>query len=273
MGRKETFCALILMALACTVYGHGGGLHAWSFLPVPTPGKEFIRHNVASCSSWVPMDPTLGVLGPLPIFPASASSLTVSGTAAVFYYLDGNCTDRATTSLDVNLTLTLNGKPYAGRQINGYGFIGNCSNPTDLYRHNYSLGDNRFNLAWFRRENSNTTEDGLLWGAAPNVMIARVPPAADAVRSIVLFPSPADSNPVCCNLVYNPPPAEDFFTRGSFCRVPAPPPPSPRFPSPQPNRPPPKSPPRPSPAKPPSPTAKPPSPSPRSPSPPRTSGR
>ena len=91
--------------------------------------------------------------------------------------------------MDVNITL--NGQPYAGRQINGYGeqvdtwrgadgnrpggrghtcthtqtytrasigFIGNCSNPNDLYRHNASRGDDRFNMIWFNKENSNTTE-------------------------------------------------------------------------------------------------------------------
>ncbi|GLI59050.1 hypothetical protein VaNZ11_000880 [Volvox africanus] len=228
-------CALVtlLLAVASTVHGHGGGLHTWSFLPVPTPGKEVIRYVAASCSSWAPVDPALGVLGPLPVFPATAAKLRATGSISVVYYLNGNCTDQATTCLDVNVNLTLNDKPYAGRQVNGYGFIGNCSNPNDLYRHNYTLGDNRFNLVWFRKENSVTTENGTLWGAAPNVMISRQPPASDALRSIVLFPSPADSDPICCTLNYGPPPPADFFTQGSFCRVPAPPPPSPRPPVPR----------------------------------------
>ena len=36
-------------------------------------------------------------------------------------------------------------------------------------------------------------QDGNLFGAAPNVFISRVPPAADALRSLVLYPSPEDS--------------------------------------------------------------------------------
>ncbi|GIL53493.1 hypothetical protein Vafri_9084, partial [Volvox africanus] len=191
--KNLSLLALLALAIACVVEGHGGGLHTWSFLPVPTAGKEFIRHEVASCSSWAPVDPTMGLLGPLPLFPPSASKLSVSGSASIFYFMDGNCTDRATTSIDINVNLTLNGEPYALKQVNGYGFIGNCSNPNDFYRHNYTLGDNRFNLVWFRKENSMTTQNGTLWGAAPNVMISRAPPAADALRSIVLFPSPTDS--------------------------------------------------------------------------------
>ncbi|KAG2422314.1 hypothetical protein HXX76_016139 [Chlamydomonas incerta] len=199
-------------------------------MPEPTPGREFIRHEVASCSRFVPV-PATGNLGPLPAFPAPAATIqVVSGSASIFYFLDGNCTDKATTSIDINLNITLNGEPYSGRQVNGYGFTGNCSNPYDLYRHNASKGDDRFNMVWFKKENSNTTEDGNLYGAAPNVFISRVPPAADALRSLVLYPSPEDSAPICCDLVYNPPPPADFFTQGSFCRVPAPPPPSPPSP-------------------------------------------
>ncbi|GIL88099.1 hypothetical protein Vretimale_13958 [Volvox reticuliferus] len=258
--------ALFAFTIACVVEGHGGGLHSWSFLPVPSAGKEFIRHEVASCSSWSPVPTMLGVLGPLPLFPPSASTLSVSGSASIFYYLDGNCTDRATTSININVNVTLNGAPYASKQINGYGFIGNCSNPTDLYHHNYTLGDNRFNLVWFRKENSLTTQNGTLWGSAPNVMISRAPPADDALRSLVLFPSPADSDPICCNLVYNPPPPPEFFTKGSFCRTPAPPPPSPPSPLPPPPIPPPSPPPSPKP-KAPSPKPKAPSPKPKAPSP------
>ena len=77
--------------------------------------------------------------------------------------------------------------------MNGYGFIGNCTLPYDLYRANSSRGDDRFNMVWFRRENSVTTEAGNLYGAAPNVFISRTPPAVDALRSMVLYPSPADS--------------------------------------------------------------------------------
>ncbi len=51
------------------------------------------------------------------MFPAASGNLTVRGSASIFYYLDRNCTDRATTSIDINVTLTLNGKPYAGRQV------------------------------------------------------------------------------------------------------------------------------------------------------------
>ncbi|PNW81215.1 hypothetical protein CHLRE_07g346900v5 [Chlamydomonas reinhardtii] len=230
------FVALSAFALVSSVMGHGGGLHDWTFLPEPSPGREFIRHQVASCSSFAPV-PVSANLGPLPAFPSPASSIqVVSGSASIFYYLDGNCTDRATTSIDMDVNITLNGQPYAGRQVNGYGFIGNCSNPNDLYRHNASRGDDRFNMVWFKKENSNTTEDGNLFGAAPNVFISRVPPAADALRSLVLYPSPEDSVPICCDLVYNPPPPADFFTQGTFCRTPAPPPPSPPSP---PNSPPP----------------------------------
>ncbi len=93
----------------------------------------------------------------------------------------------------VDANLTLNGAPYAGRQVNGYGFTGSCSAPTDLYRHNASNGDNRCNLMWWRKENSNTTDDGYLYGAAPNVFMTRTPPAVDALRSVVLYPSPEDS--------------------------------------------------------------------------------
>ncbi len=75
----------------------------------------------------------------------------------------------------------------------GYGFTGNCAAPGDIYRHDYLRGDNRCNLIWWRAENSNTTEDGHLIGGAPNVFRSRVPPAVDAVRSVVLYPSPADS--------------------------------------------------------------------------------
>lgn len=78
-------------------------------------------------------------------------------------------------------------------QVMGYGFTGNCDSPGDIYRHDYSRGDNRCNLIWWRNENSNTTEDGHLVGGAPNVFRSRVPPAVDAVRSVVLYPSPADS--------------------------------------------------------------------------------
>ncbi|KAG2496380.1 hypothetical protein HYH03_005608 [Edaphochlamys debaryana] len=177
------------------------------------------------------------MLGALPVFPAVNSSISVTGTVTIFTYLDGNCTDRATTAPDVNLQVTLNGQPYANRQINGYGFTGNCSAPGDLYRNNVTRGDDRFNLVYWYKEHSMTDENGTTWGAAPNVFVLREPSAPNALRSIVLYPSPADSAPVCCNLVYNEPAPADFLTQGSFCRVPAPPPPSP----PSPHSPPPKS--------------------------------
>eukprot|EP00198_Chlamydomonas_reinhardtii_P003229 XP_001692565.1 predicted protein [Chlamydomonas reinhardtii] len=202
MAWSLALVALSAFALVSSVMGHGGGLHDWTFLPEPSPGREFIRHEVASCSRFVPV-PDSANLGPLPAFPSPASSIqVVSGSASIFYFLDastqhppftnrtGNCTDRATTSIDMDVNITLNGQP---------------------------RGDDRFNMVWFKKENSNTTEDGNLFGAAPNVFISRVPPAADALRSLVLYPSPADSVPICCDLVYNPPPPADFFTQGTFC--------------------------------------------------------
>ncbi|PNG99771.1 hypothetical protein TSOC_014444, partial [Tetrabaena socialis] len=202
--------ALCALALVGCALGHGGGLHDWAFLPTPTPGKDLIRYEAASCSSWLPLNFSSLNLGPLPVFPPATTRLSATGRASIFYYLDGNCTDRATTAVTVNVSLTLDGQtPYAGKQVNGYGFVGNCSNPRDLYRNNASAGDDRFNMVWWRRENSNTTDDGTLFGAAPNVMISRAPPAADALRSVVLYASPADSEPLCCDLVYNPPPPAD----------------------------------------------------------------
>ncbi len=46
---------------------------------------------------------------------------------------------------------------------------------------------------WWRKENSNTTDGGHLYRAAPNVFMTRTPPAVDALQPVVLFPSPEDS--------------------------------------------------------------------------------
>ena len=52
-------------------------------------GQEFIRYQVASCSSFAPV-PDSANLGPLPAFPSPASPIqVVSGSASIFYYLDG----------------------------------------------------------------------------------------------------------------------------------------------------------------------------------------
>ena len=63
--------------------------HVFSRPPALLSGKEFIRHAVASCSSWAPVNPLAYTLGPLPTFPPTPSKLMVAGAASIWYYLDG----------------------------------------------------------------------------------------------------------------------------------------------------------------------------------------
>lgn len=215
---------------------HGGGLHAWLFTPTPTPGKDFFRHRIATCSSWAPLalnlDNAATLPGVLPVFPsATNSTLNVTGQLHVWWYLNSNCSDDASTSLEVaNISFSLNGAPYAGKQMYGYGFTGNCSSPGDLYRQNATAGDDRFNLQFFRRENAVTGADGVMWGMAVNRMTTRTPGQPLPLMSVVLLPNPNDSPPMCCNLQYLDPPASGFFQQGSLCRTPSPPPPRPPAP-------------------------------------------
>ena len=93
-------------------------------------GKDYIRHRIASCSSWTPLalniDTAAILPGVLPVFPgASASALNVTGPLNVWWYLNNNCSDDASTSLEAaNITLSLNGAPYAKELVYGYGFTG-----------------------------------------------------------------------------------------------------------------------------------------------------
>ena len=43
---------------------------------------------MASCSSWGPVE-TANSLGALPVFPPNPSTMAVTGTATIWYYLDG----------------------------------------------------------------------------------------------------------------------------------------------------------------------------------------
>ena len=48
----------------------------------------------------------------------------MTGKASIWWYLAGNCTDKATTAIEVNLNLALGGSPYASKIVYGYGFTG-----------------------------------------------------------------------------------------------------------------------------------------------------
>jgi hypothetical protein len=67
---------------------------------------------------------------------------------------------------------------------------GNCSAVGDLYRHNATLGDHRANLLWWRDGVSDA--DGVVFGAAPNVMYVRRPGQPQPLTSIMLVPPPQD---------------------------------------------------------------------------------
>ncbi len=72
-------------------------------------GRLYIRHEVAKCSRFVPV-PATANLGPLPAFPAPASTIQViSGSASIFYYLDGKSSGARRSWLGRGLALRGNG--------------------------------------------------------------------------------------------------------------------------------------------------------------------
>lgn len=90
---------------------------------------------------------------------------------------------------------------------------GNCSAPGHLYRNNFTLQDDRFNLAYWNNDNevgfgTNATNGrpGYLWGGAPNSWFVRDPDAAaasglTALRSIILVTEGGEHDGILCHTV------------------------------------------------------------------------
>lgn len=220
----SSFLMLVLLGTALhEALAHGGGLHRWTLNKnvakvVKTAAvRTYLNTQIATCSKWTTLN--YSAISPasyaMPYFPPTLN-MSVSGAVDVYEYLSTNCTSSANTGLFPFLRFSvwskLKGKWTSTPAPNGltafaYGFQGSCSAPGNLYRNNATLQDNRFNLAWWGKENvigtgmnASDLYPGYMWGSAPQSWFTREPAAADALRSIVIM---AQSGPsFCCNVDY-----------------------------------------------------------------------
>jgi len=196
------------LAAAIGAQAHGGGLHRWTIdenvlQVIPHAAFRSEYHpwiKVAEASDWTVLNTTSASVKSnyfLPSFDPPNNEVAVEGTVGMYVYLRNNCSDSPQTTVVVKLrfaksvtkdgmTTTRNyGKAYKHVQTYGYAFTGECSEPGNLYRHDFEQQDNRFNLAYWNKDNyigvgMNETDrfDGFLWGASPNSYMVRGPEQA-----------------------------------------------------------------------------------------------
>lgn len=92
---------------------HRGNFHPWPSVPSET---HYVAVQAAKCTKWVVMAP--------PASARVAAVPTVSGPTNLWAYYYKNCTQNQSSSVEVNITLTANGKPLSDYNVTGESMTG-----------------------------------------------------------------------------------------------------------------------------------------------------
>lgn len=186
---QRLLAVLAVLLCAGTASAHGGLLHPYSLFTDPERA-HLPKYLVGSATGFKFYDANVSATyapGPIPWEPTRNGPLKISGKVDVITYLDDGCLETSALFADLTFRTAAN-RVLGNKKVYGYGFTGSCATGVvDLYRGNLSQGATYLNLLWWR--DGVTAANGTLFGTAPNIFAIRRPPAANALRSILLVTS------------------------------------------------------------------------------------